>query len=254
VLRNDYVRLESGYVGYGRYSNTDIKARRFDIETVESLMTASGWNRGADGIWEKGGQRFSVEVVYSREEHTPRLVVLKEEAKKAGIELRLSRLDPSASFKKVLEKRHDVAWVGWSTGMRPHFWEFWHSANAHKGQTNNITNTDDPELDLLIDTYRNSLDEAERIDLSKRIQAKVHQIGAFVPTFMVPYFREAYWRWWRFPEPPATRSSESLFSPFDSTTGGLFWFDEDRYRETRDAMKAGRPFPPVTRMVDIYKP
>ncbi len=254
VLRNDYMRLESGYVGYGPYTNTEIRARRFDIRKVEALMTEAGWHRGADGIWEKDDQRYSVEVVYSREEHTTRLVVLKEEAKKAGIELRLSRLDPSASFKKVLEKRHDVAWVGWSTGMRPHFWEFWHSVNAHKGQTNNITNTDDPELDRLIDAYRNSLDEAERIALSWEIQARVHEIGAFVPTFMVPYFREAYWRWWRFPEPPATRSSGSLFSPFDSATGGLFWFDEERYRETREAMGEGRALPRVTRIDETFKP
>jgi hypothetical protein len=97
-------------------------------------------------------------------------VVLKEEAKKAGIELQLLKLDPSTAFKKILEKRHDVAWLGWSTGMRPHFWEFWHSVNAHKGQTNNVTNVDDPEMDRLIDAYRNSLDETERIDLAHRIQ------------------------------------------------------------------------------------
>ena len=56
-----------------------------------------------------------------------------------------------------------------------------HSINAHKPQTNNVTNTDDPELDQLIETYRNSLDEEERIKLSLIIQQKIHEIGAFVP-------------------------------------------------------------------------
>ena len=253
VLRNDYFRLESAYVGYGRYSNEGIRARRFDLTRVDRLMQAAGWQRGPDGIWQQGGQRFSVEVAYSREEHTPRLVVLKEEARKAGIELRLQRLDPAAQYKKVMEKRHDVGWLGWSTGMRPHFWEFWHSVNAHNPQTNNITNTDDPELDQLIDRYRASLDEAERIALAQKIQARVHAIGAFVPTFMVPYFREAYWRWWRFPEPPATRLSDSLFDPFGSTSGGLFWFDPERYEETRQAMRQGLTFEPVTRRETTFK-
>jgi microcin C transport system substrate-binding protein len=253
VLRNDYFRLESGYVGYGPYSNETIRARRFNLGKVDRLMQEAGWQRGADGIWEKDGQRYSVEVSYSREEHTPRLVVLKEEARKAGIELRLQRLDPAAQYKKVLEKRHDVGWLGWSTGLRPHFWEFWHSVNAHKPQTNNVTNTDDAELDRLIDRYRESLDEAERIELSKRIQERVHALGAFVPTFMVPYFREAYWRWWRFPTPPATRLSDSLFDPFGSTAGGLFWFDEARYRETREAMRQGIAFDPVTIKDTTYK-
>ena len=54
-------------------------------------------------------------------EHTQRLVVLKEEAKKAGIELKLLKLDPSTAFKKILEKRHDVAWVEWGVGLRAPF-------------------------------------------------------------------------------------------------------------------------------------
>ena len=254
VLHNDYLRLENPYVGYGAYSDPAIKARRYSIPKVEYYMDKSGWHRGPDGIWEKDGRRYSVEVVYYNDDATQRMVVFKEEAKKAGIELRLSKLDPAAAFKKIMEKRHDVALVAWSTGLRPHFWEFWDSVNAHKGQTNNITNTDDPELDRLIETYRNSLEEKERIALAHRIELKIHEIGAFVPTFMVPYFRQVYWRWWRFPNPPATRSSGSLFDPFSDQTGGLFWFDEQRFEQTQSAMSAGRTFPPVIIKDETYKP
>ena len=118
--------------------------------------------------------------------------------------------------------------------------------DAHKPQTNNITNTADPEMDRLIDAYRNSLVVSERIDLSKQIQAKIHAIGAFVPAFMVPYVRQAYWRWWRLPDPPGTKWSEDLFNPFDSTSGGLFWFDPQIHAETRAAMKAKEALKPVT--------
>jgi microcin C transport system substrate-binding protein len=253
VLRNDYFRLEHGFMGYGRYSNKAIRARRFDLDKVSYYMNEAGWQRGSDGIWKKNGKRFSVEVSYSQDDHTPRLVVLKEEAKKAGIELRLQKLDPSAAYKKVLEKKHDVAWSGWSTSLRPQYWEHFHSINAHKPQTNNITNTDDPEMDALIDAYRNSLDEEERIRLSVQIQEKIHEIGAFVPTFMVPYAREAYWRWWRLPRVAGTKHSDSLFSPFDSATGGLFWYDEALREETKQAMKKNRKFPPVTIIDETYK-
>ena len=253
VLRNDYFRLEQGFLGYGPYTNPDIKARRFDLDKVAEYMTAAGWHRGSDGIWEKDGRRFSVEVVYSFEAHTPRLVVLKEEAKKAGVELKLQRLDPSASYKKTMEKKHDVAWSGWSTSLRPQYWEHYHSINAHKPQTNNITNTDDPEMDRLIDAYRQSLDEDERIDLSRKIQSKIHEIAPFVPTFMVPYVRQAYWRWWRLPEVPGTRHTSSLFDPFSSFTGGLFWFDKQLEKETRQAMKKKITFEPVTIIDDTFK-
>ncbi len=253
VLRNDYYRLEHGFMGYGRYSNNNLKARRFDLAKVEEYMKASGWKRGADGIWEKEGKRFSVEVTYSFEEHTPRLVVLKEEAKKAGVELRLQKLDSSATFKKILEKKHDIAWMGWSTSLRPQYWEHFHSVNAHKTQTNNITNTDDSEMDRLIDAFRNSLEEEERIKLSLQIQEKIHESGAFVPTFMVPYVRQAYWRWWRLPETPGTKMSGNLFSPFGSATGGLFWYDKDLHGETKDAMKKKKKLKPVTTIDETYK-
>ena len=252
VLRGDYYRLEQGFVGYGAYTNEDIRARRYDLEKVESYMKQAGWERGPDGIWEKGDIRFSVDVTYSNEEHTPRLVVLKEEAKKAGVELNLRQLDPAAAFKQILEKKHDVAWMGWSTSLRPQYWEHFHSVNAHKPQTNNITNTDDPEMDRLIETYRNSLDEKEREALSRQIQAKVHQIGCFVPTFMVPYVRQAYWRWWRLPHPPGTKHTEDLFDPFSDVLGGLFWFDQALYDETQQAMKDGVTFPPVTIVDKTY--
>lgn len=254
VLRGDYFRLEQGFMGYGRYTNETIRARRFDLDKVAQLMTQAGWRRGADGIWAKNGMRFAAEVVYSQDAHTPRLVVLKEEAKKAGLELTLQRLDPAATYKKVMEKNHDVAWIGWSTSLRPQYWEHFHSQNAHKPQTNNITNTDDPEMDKLIDAYRESLEEAERIDLSRRIQQKIHDTGCFVPTFMVPYVREAYWRWWRLPAVAGTRHSGELFDPFGSGAGGLFWFDKQRYEDTRKAMKEGDRFEPVTIVDETYKP
>jgi len=254
VLRNDYFRLDHAYVGYGEYSNTEIKPKKYSIEKVEALMKESGWKRGNDGIWEKGNDRFSVEVTYGFEEHTPRLVVLKEEAKKAGVELKLQKLDMSATFKKFLEKKHDVAWMGWSTGLRPAFWQFWHSDNAHKSQTNNITNTDDPEMDKLIDQYRENLDEKERIDLSKKIQEKVYEQAVFVPTFMVPYVRQAYWRWFKLPSFHGTKKSDSLFDPFSSMTGGLFWFDKNRYDETKKAMKNNKKFVPVIIKDEYYRP
>ncbi|MFO8048824.1 MAG: extracellular solute-binding protein [Desulfosudaceae bacterium] len=252
VLRGDYYRLEHGFMGYGDYTNADISARRYDLDKVTGYMREAGFHRGPDGIWEKDGLRFSVDVTYGFEGHTDRLVVLKEEARRAGIELNLRKLDSSAAFKQILEKKHDVAWMGWSTSLRPQYWEHFHSVNAHKPQTNNITNTDDTVMDELITEYRDSLDEEERARLSRQIQARIHEIGCYVPTFLVPYVRQACWRWWRLPDPPGTRHTSDLFEPFDSTTGGLFWFDQKRHDQTRQAMRQDTSFDPTTIIDQTY--
>ncbi|MGM0394923.1 MAG: ABC transporter substrate-binding protein, partial [Thermodesulfobacteriota bacterium] len=105
---------------------------------------------------------------------------------------------------------------------------------------------DDPKLDALIDQYRESLDEAERIRLSREIQNNIHEVCAYVPTFMVPYVRIAYWRWLKLPDFHGTRMSDNLFDPFSSTVGGLFWLDPAIYDDTVSKMKQGTALPPVT--------
>lgn len=46
---------------------------------------------------------------------------------------------------------------------------------------------------------------------------------------------------------------ESLFDPFSTKLGGLFWFDEKLYKETQDAMKRHEKFKPVTIVNEKYK-
>lgn len=252
VLRNDYFRLHTGTTGYGKYTNDKIRARDYDLEKVKELMTKSGWARGKDGIWEKGGQRYAVRITYGAPHHEGRLVVLKEEAKKAGIELELQLLDGSAAFKTMREKKHQVAWTGWGAQYRPDYWDQYHSANAHITQSNNLSNTDNKELDKLIEGFRSELNEEKRYEIAHKIQQMIYDEGAYIPSFYIPYFRQAYWRWWRLPKVMATKMSETLFDPF-GTSGGLFWFDEKLYTETMAAKKAGKKFPPVTIIDETFK-
>jgi microcin C transport system substrate-binding protein len=259
ILRNEYYRLDHGYVGYGKYTNNNIKAREYDIDKVNYYMKKSGWSRGNDGIWKKNNNRFSVELSFSGESSMSSFVVLKEEAQKAGIELKLENLDSATLYKKVFEKKHEVVAIAWSTGVRPAFRTQYHSDYAHKKQNNNITNTDDKELVKLIDEYKDTINEDERIKLSHIIQKKIHEIGSYIPSHMIPYARQMYWRWWKLPAIPGTKNSEdTLFHPFvDYTngfsTGGLYWFDEEIYKETKQAMKKGIKFKPVTIIDDTYK-
>jgi microcin C transport system substrate-binding protein len=70
---------------------------------------------------------------------------------------------------------------------------------------------------------------------------------------MAPYVRQAYWRWWRLPKVPGTKHTGNLFSVFDDSNGGLFWYDERLHKETKQAMKKKKPFDPVTIIDRTYK-
>ena len=258
LLRGDFARLQHITTGYEEYSNETLKAAPYDIAEVEKIMTGLGWKRGPDAIWQKDGQRFSVRINFAFPQWQERLVVLNEEARKAGVELKPEILDGAASFKLSLEKKHQTSLMAWGTPYRPMYWGTYHSDNANKTQTNNISNYGNPEVDKLIEKYRTVLTSKEKQELAKQIQAKLHSEYLMVPLLYVPFFRTAMWRWVQLPKVPATRLSDDPLDPFESnyngfSVGGLFWIDEDIKKETLDARKAGKKFKPATIKDETYK-
>lgn len=257
VLRGDYERLNSSSEGYGKGTNRDIKARPFDLKKADEHLTKAGWGkRGPDGIRIKDGRRLSARVTYGNASHNERVVVLKEEAKKAGIELTLQLLDSAAAFKTMLEKNHEIAYSGWGAQQQPEYWGQYHGVNAHKPQTNNFSNTDDAELNKDIDTWRAEFDEEKKNELARRIQKRIWDIAAFIPTWKTPYWRIGYWRWVKWPTPPGTRTSDDPVAYFlkeSSAWDGLYWIDEEAKKETLAAMKSGKTFPAVTVVDKTYR-
>lgn len=252
VLRGDYERLQAFHTGYGEYSNHTIKAREFDLGKANKILNDAGWaERDGKGIRIKNGKRLSLDLVYGRKEHNERWSILKQDAIKAGIELNLKLQDSSAHYKTIMQKQHQLASLGWSTGFRPAFWQHFHSDNANKPQTNNITNTSNGEMDKLIMSYRSETSEDKRKTLAKQLAQMIHDNASFIPDFKVPYTRGAHWRWLNFPEVPATKTSASLYSPFSD--GGLFWVDKKAKIETKSARKSSTKYPSTVLTFDQYK-
>jgi microcin C transport system substrate-binding protein len=251
LIRGDYDREHTVYSGYPGFTNSDIRARNYDLEQAEHYFNLAGWSeRGADGIRIKDQQRMSINIPYAQTNLTERFVLFVEEAKKAGVEIVLQQMDRSAMFKNYLEKKHQMAFLAMTTGFRPNYWEFFHSDNAHKANTNNFNNVDDPELDAMIDSYRVATDDETRQSLSREIQQRIHELAIYIPLWRAPFTRYSYWRWMQLPEHYGTRTSDYLFPP---TGGGLFWVDEEIKKETQEAMKSGRTFDPVTIVDDTWK-
>lgn len=253
VLRGDYARLQAFQSGFGDYDNRDIEARAFDIDKANAYFDEAGFTeRDGEGIRVKDGQRLSLRITYGQPHHTERLVILQEEARKAGVDLGLQLLDSSSSFKAMREKKHQIAYMAWNaSGLAPGFWEHFHSVNAGKTQTNNLTNHANPEVDELIMAYRGSSDYEERTALARRLAQMVHDSGVVIPTFQVPYTREGAWRWVKLPDWLGTRTTGTLFNSQSMSAGlysngGLFWLDLDEKERTLNAMDEGVAFDPVT--------
>ena len=261
VLRGAYNRYHNiglGHVFAGiNFDNVEIRKPDFDPEKAEELFSAGGFDTiGADGIRvNAAGDRLEFELIYGWNGHTERLAVIKEEAKKAGLEVNL-KLMQEGLFAVVLEKQHEAWWGGMSTSSTPSYWEYFHSDNAYKPQTNNFFGYANPEMDKLLDAVRNESDLNKKAELTKQIQQIIHDDAVVIPFYYVPYTRAASWKWIRYPKWLNMRYDANTFSPYSGSfhsAVGYQWFDEEIHSETIKALTNGEVLEARTFIVDTNK-
>jgi microcin C transport system substrate-binding protein len=262
-LKGDAERLHTYSEGYGRYSNTSIRAREFSPEQASAAFAKAGYTeRGSDGIFHKPGQpaeRAAIALTIRERPNERRYALrLKEEARKAGLDLSIDAIAGSSMFEKIKAKKHQMSLSAWV--MDPPYpspWQAWHSANAYeknpdgsrkvKVNTNNITSTADEQLDKLLDAYDKArlLDELET--LNHQIEQRIYDLATYIPAWDMPFHRCIYWRWVRWPETYNVRLS------LDPMQAMVVWVDEDIRRETLEAMRTGRTFPEASHVYEQYR-
>ncbi|MFT5481740.1 MAG: microcin C transport system substrate-binding protein [Halieaceae bacterium] len=267
LYRGDYRRVNSWADGYGPFTHPTIKARPYNLVRAREYFAKAGYDQiGPDGILRtRAGKRLSFNVSYSANSNEDLLTLLQQEALKAGMELRLEKLDATASWKKVQEKKHQIQYTGFSNflEMYPRFWEGAHSSNAYdkpyladgtinpdrkpKPQTNNYEGIALPEMDRLIEAYDLSESKQEMIGLSHQMYQLLHDYAAFVPGAARDYYRVAHWRWVKYPEDFNVKYSNSA----DQTW--LHWIDEDIKAATQAAREDGTSLPPDIKIYDQYR-
>lgn len=242
-LYGEYLRLPSFHSGYGEYSDQTITAPELNIEKAKDYLYRSGWQiLDTAGIRMKDQSKLSFTVSYANKIHRSHINLIAKIARKAGIELKPQYTEPMVFHKKILDKRFDIAWLGWSTGKHPEFEQYFHSRHASALQSNNITGLADDRIDDLIKEYQASSSEQESIQLAHALENKIADQALFIPSTYVPFTRAGFWRWLKLPESVATRSSAKIFDPFHPTHGGLFWIDRITKINTLSAKRSGEGF------------
>ncbi len=176
--------------------------------------------------------------------------VSKEQAKLAGLELNLNLVDGSAAFKYILEKKHQLAFLNMGGGELPAYKEYFHSSNANRVQTNNHTNYSSLELDREIEAFNSEFDADKKYQLSREIQKLISNAFVIVPGYMVPYTRDAHWRWVKYPNNPMTKKTGAMFNILGTSN---FWIDTELKQQTQLAYKEGETFEPVTVIDERYR-
>jgi microcin C transport system substrate-binding protein len=268
-FRGDYIRMNTTADGYGEFTHPTLKSRPFSIDkALEEFAKAGFAERGPDGILVNAeGHRLSFTLSTGYRTYQDMLTIIKEEAAKAGLELRLEVLDGTAGWKKAQEKKHDIMFsaLNVSPEMYPRYWETYHADNAYdvpwledgvtpnpdrkiKTQTNNLQSVAIAEMDKRINAYRRSDDTEEMKKMAFEMEEILYDDASFVPGFVQPFYRTAHWRWIQYPDDFNVKLSRSSGEFF------LAWIDEDLKKETLEGRKSGKTFEPVIKVFDQYAP
>jgi microcin C transport system substrate-binding protein len=242
------------------------------VKKAKSFFAKAGYSKlGPDGILLNAlGQKLSVEVLTGYKHFEDVLVVLKEQAKKTGLEIKLKILEPTAAWKAANEKNHQVFFSAFNSSVElfPRFWEPFHSDNAYeeagnskytddgslkegvttKVSTNNFTQTAVQEIDKLIDLYREEEDLARITEMSHQLIEKIHDHAVWVPGWKKPWLRLGYWNWINFPEnwgPKESRNYEEFH---------VFWIEPKEKQRIINAKKEDKPIAtePSVKIYDRY--
>ena len=273
IFRGDFVRMNTVADGYGGRSHPTLKARVFSVEkALEHFAKAGFKERGRDGILVNSqGERLSVELLTGYRHFEDVLVVLKEEAKKAGLELKLKVLESTAAWKAANEKNHQVIFSAFNSFVElfPRFWEPYHSDNAYeepgdskfsedgslkpnlttKVSTNNFTQTAVQEIDHVINKYRDEEDLKEITKMAHQLSQMIHDHAVWVPAWKKPWLRLGHWNWIKFPEDWGPKESRD-YEEFQ-----VFWIDELQKDKIFKAMEKGITVAekPTVRVYNKYK-
>lgn len=252
LYRSDRRRIRSFSDGYGAFSHPELRAREFDLGKAAEYFSKAGFSEfGSDGVrLNAEGQRLSFLLTVPNRDQDPEIAaILKEQARKAGLELVLDVLEPTTFFTKTFEKNHQMALHGWNTGYSPQPIYQWELKGSDAGQARNFntTNIKDEELDALIVEWDAVSEPIRAHEIAHAIQERVHEFAAWAPGLTLDYSRIGYWRYVKWPD----YFHEPRY--FFYLQSGIFWIDEDVKAETIQAQKIGQTFPPKTTVYERFK-
>jgi microcin C transport system substrate-binding protein len=266
-FRGDATLQNTNSDGYGWDVNPAVRPRPFDPEKAREYFAKAGYTQqGPDGILTNArGDRLALTITTTFKYYQDILVILKQEALKAGLEFNIEVLDETTGFQKELEKKHDISYGSFNRAvdMYPRYWETLSGDNAYdvpylpdhtpnparklKPSTNNLFALADYDLDQMIKAY----DKTETMDDLKAqaalIEQRIYDDAVWVNGWKLPFFWTAYRPWVKWPK---------NFAPMQARYPYQFWqmwIDQDEQKADLAARDAGQALPKQVLIYDKFK-
>ncbi|MCU4742464.1 ABC transporter substrate-binding protein [Natronoglomus mannanivorans] len=158
------------------WANEDLEPYEFDPDTAASLLADAGWETESSGaVRRRDGTPLEIDIwTYSSRPVLPQIAtVIQEQLRTVGIDVSVATMEPGAITERTQSGEFD-AFI-WSNSV---LWypdpdrlaDFFHSTETvmHSGY-------DNPAVDRLLETGRETVDRDERKQLYDEIQEIVHE-------------------------------------------------------------------------------
>lgn len=184
--------LATGPVSVKSDQAANVKAIEYSPKKAQELLKEAGWaDTDKDGVLDKtvDGKKIDMKInlIYANKDSEKYFTMIKEDCKKAGIELTLRFMEWN-SFIKAIDDRNMELWaMGWGGGsVEGDPKQIWHSKSTGKGGSN-YGSYANPEVDKLIDEGRQELDKAKRRTIFKKVYTLIAEDVPYVFLFNNKY-------------------------------------------------------------------
>jgi peptide/nickel transport system substrate-binding protein len=178
IFLNQYANKTSGFdPPASRNYNSAIAATAFDPTQALQLLTEAGWkNDHGDGLLYKEDKPLSFTLLYRAGNPNEQKMVelIQESLGKAGIDVKLSRLEFAQWIERVDDWKFEATMGGWALDINGDPAQLWSSSEADIKKSSNFIGYKNPEADKLIAAGKLEYDDEKRAALYRQLHQIIH--------------------------------------------------------------------------------
>lgn len=166
------------------FYNPDIPTYAFDVEGANRLLDEAGYVRGADGVRAKDGERLEWDMPADSIPSRLRAAeIIASMLSDIGIQVNIRSMDSAAFTAAARGGEHDLAWFQWA-GSTADPWVA--AGDLHCTYAWNIAQYCNPELDVIVDEARTTVDPERRKVLYDEFFTFVQEEAIYVAVGHLP--------------------------------------------------------------------
>lgn len=153
----------------------------YDLKKAMALLKEDGWaDSNGDNILDKkiNGQQVDFKFTLKYNSNNPArgkiAQILKENYKKAGIEVTIRAMEWNAYLDDIYKRQFDAIVMAWTGVVVPNAKQIWHSS-SEANQGSNAVGYNNPKVDALIDKSNLELDPKKRPALMQEINRLIYE-------------------------------------------------------------------------------